>query len=205
MAADAQRGEAVLARAQLAPPSGAAARSTRSTGRRRIESSPSSVNAAPLLRGQPARQQPQQRAGVADVDRRVRLAAPRAARCRARRCSSSCDLHERSQRAHGVERRVGVGGVQIALDPHRLGGHRAEQRGAMRDRLVGRRPQLAGQSAERARSACSWAPPHARTTGKPRRDDQLAGAPRRLLAGDPQRDRRPGCCRARATGRDRRC
>ena len=52
-------------------------------------------------------------------------------------------LHQRAERAHRLQRGVGVGGVQVVLDAHRLGGHRAEQRGAMGDRLVGRRGQLA--------------------------------------------------------------
>ena len=50
----------------------------RSTGRRRIDSSPSSVHAPPGLAGEPAGQQPHQRAGVADVDRRRPARAPRA-------------------------------------------------------------------------------------------------------------------------------
>ena len=57
--------------------------------------------------------------------------------------------------------------MQVALDAHRLGGHRAEQRGAVRDRLVGRRAQLAGEPARGLeahvhRLALTLAPPGSR-------------------------------------------
>ena len=101
---------------------------------------------APVLRGEPAGQQAHQRAGVADVDRLLGLA-------RLAQAGAAYDeilavhLDEGAEGAHGVERGVGVGGVQVALDAHGLGGHGAEQGGAMGDRLVGRRAQLAGESA----------------------------------------------------------
>ena len=67
---DLQRRQPLLAAARGRRPSRAAGPRSRSTGRRRIESSPSSVQLAAVLPGEPARQQPQQGAGVADVDRR---------------------------------------------------------------------------------------------------------------------------------------
>ena len=71
----------------------------RSTGRRRIDASPSSVHERPCCAGEPARQQAHQRAGVADVDRRRR--ARRASRRPAPRMTSSSAalLDERAERA----------------------------------------------------------------------------------------------------------
>jgi hypothetical protein len=100
---------------------------------------------APLLRGQPAGQQPHQRAGVADVDRSAwlaRLAQPGAAHDDR---AVLVLLDERTDRAQRVERRQRVRRPQVVRDPHRLERHPAEQRGAVRDRLVGRRAQLAAQ------------------------------------------------------------
>ena len=99
-------------------------------------------------------------------------------------------LDQRAERTHRLERGVGVGGVQIALDPHRLGGHRPEQGGAMGDRLVGRCGQLAGEAVGTARSACSWGPAHASATGKPRpaispRARRACSSPRIHSAIDP--------------------
>ena len=48
-----------------------------------------------------------------------------------------------------MQRRVRVGGVEVVADAHGLGRHRAEDRGAVRDRLVGRRAQLALRRARR--------------------------------------------------------
>ena len=73
----------------------------RSTGRRRIDASPSSVHCRPP--GCPASQPGQQaheRAGVAHVDRRVGLARPRAGRCRG--CTSSSGrVLDHARRARG--------------------------------------------------------------------------------------------------------
>ncbi len=99
---------------------------------------------ASLLGCQPARQQTQQRAGVTDVDRlrrHARLAQARAAH----RDHPVALLHQSTERLHRRKRRVGVGGVQVVLDPRRLGGHRTQQGSAMRDRLVGRSSQLTVQ------------------------------------------------------------
>ena len=101
---------------------------TRSTGRRRIDASPSKRPLAAGLAGQPAGREPHQRAGVADVD--VRLARGAQARAADRqRAGVGALLDQRAARAHGVQRRVGVGGLEVAGDADRLVAHRAEQRG----------------------------------------------------------------------------
>ena len=76
-AADRERREAARRGPRSRAPICRSGAAMRSTGRRRIESSPSSVHAPPRLPGEPARQQPHQRAGVADVDRPRRRRAPR--------------------------------------------------------------------------------------------------------------------------------
>ena len=140
---DGERRQPAVARAISAPiwRSGSA---IRSTGRRRIDSSPSSSNDAAGLSGEPAGQQPHQRAGVADVDRSVRVG--RAAQ------AGSADhdlvgamLDERAESLDGRQRRERVGGLEIAAHAHRHVGHRGEQRDAVRDRLVRGGRQRAAQ------------------------------------------------------------
>ena len=103
---------------------------------------------AALLPGEPAGQQPQQRPGVADVDRQRRLA-------RLAHAAAADDelvralLDQRAERAHRVERRVRVGGVEVVADADRLVAHRGDDRRAVRQRLVGRRRQLAAQAGGR--------------------------------------------------------
>ena len=78
---------------------------------------------ASLLRGQPARQQAHQSAGVADVDRTVwfaRLAQARAADHDLAAVLAATHLHERPKSAHGLKRGGCIRGMQIALDPHGL-------------------------------------------------------------------------------------
>ena len=119
----------------------------------------------PLLEGQPAGQQAHQRPGVADVDRlarRLGVAHPAAADDDL----AVVALHQRTDRADGVERRPRVGGVEVVDDPHRLGGHRADDRRAVGDRLVcGRRHTPAETDAV---PAAPEAHVHGRATGKPR-------------------------------------
>ena len=50
--------------------------------------------------------------------------------------ASSPALDERAERLDGGERRVRVGGVEVAGDAHGVGGHRGQQRRAVRERLV---------------------------------------------------------------------
>ena len=176
----------------------------RSTGRRRIESSPSSVNERPSCA---ASQPGSRRSSVPALPTSIGPSGSRASRRPVPRIDRLhvADLHERAERAHRLERRVGVGRVQIVLDPHRLGGHRPEQRGAVGDRLVRRRAQLAGESAGRARSACSSRAPHAaRHRGSRGRRSARARpepAPRRVSTAR----RRPGGCPRRARAPCRRC
>ena len=117
--------------------------------------------AAALLAREPARQQPHQRAGVADVDRRARRR--RAQACAAHHELGVAALDERAQRLDGGERRVRVGGVEVARDRHRLVAHRREQRRAVRERLVGRRDQRSAQ-----RAVGGEADVHGRDTVSPR-------------------------------------
>ena len=101
--------------------------------------------AAALLARQPAGEQAHERARVADVDRRdrlARLAQPGAADDDLVRAA----VDEGAERLDGGQRGVRVLGVEVAGDADRLGRHRAEQRGAMRDRLVRRRRDGAAQA-----------------------------------------------------------
>ena len=175
----------------------------RSTGRRRIDSSPSSVNERPCCA---ASQPGSSRSSVPALPTSIgwpglaRLAQAGAAD----HDVAAVLLDERAERAHRVERRGRVGGVQVVRDPHRLRGHRAEQRGAMGDRLVGRRRDGPGEA------PCGLeANVHARrimlarrgSRGRPRAPAPARPAPRRRPTARP----RPGCCRARATAPGRRC
>ena len=54
-------------------------------------------------------------------------------------------LDRHADRAQRVQRGVGVGGVEVVAQRHRLLGHRAKQRRPVRDRLVGGRLELAAQ------------------------------------------------------------
>ena len=126
---------------------------------------------------------------VPRIDDLARRAARRARRARARPRASS-----------------GVGRVQVALDPHRLGGHRAEQRRAVGDRLVGRRRAALPVSPPRGleahvhAAALMPAPP-----GKPSSRDQLLARARRARRRRSTARRRPGGCRPRARAPCRRC
>ena len=82
---------------------------------------------------------------------------------------SSVDLD--AERAHGVDRRLGVGGAPEAADPALALGDRAEQHRAVRDRLVARDGDGADErgparSSAASRSAC---PSRRRTSASRRR------------------------------------
>jgi hypothetical protein len=126
---------------------------------------------AALLGRQPSREQPHQGPGVADVDRPLGLV-------RLTQAGPPHDdllaphLDQRPKRLHRRERGSRVRRVEVVLDAHRLGGHRAKQRRAMGDRLVGRGTQLARESACRLEThvltlVCPVRP-QARATGNPR-------------------------------------
>ena len=155
----------------------------RSTGRRRIDASPSTRHARPVLRGEPAGQQPHERAGVADVDRVGDLA-------RLAQADAADDdlvvalLDERAERAHRVERRVRVGGVEVVVDAHRRrrSSRRAARRGARSTCRAARRPS------PRRRSAGLEADVHARATGMPSPPISSSARVGVLVAADPERD-----------------
>ena len=131
----------------------------RSTGRRRIDSSPSKVHSPDRLPRQPPGHDPQERPGVADVDlRRSRAAQP-----------DPLDLDEEPAVVVGLAlpdlgsdgRRPpaasrGCRRIQVAGDPGRALRHRADQRGAVGDRLVRRGMELPAQGPCAART--SFAP-----------------------------------------------
>ena len=103
------------------------------------------------------------------------------------------------ERAERLRRRASVEfvsvGVEVVADPHRLGGHRAEQRGAVRDRLVRR----AASASPRSRRAGSKRDVH----GRRHRREPEAGdaAPSARSAAGRRRPRgRPRRSRRRATG-----
>ena len=135
------------------------------------------------LAREPAGQQPQQRARVADVDRAGRLRGrpqPRAADQQV----VGARLDDRAERLHRAQRRARVLGVEVAGDLHRIGGHGGEQRGAVRDRLVGRRGERAAQAGRGGGEER-----HGRATVKPRPAIRPSASRASLVAGDPQRDR----------------
>ena len=120
----------------------------RSTGRRRIESSPSSVQAPVSC---PASQPGSRRSRVpalptSIVGRGGRRAGRRRARAVAGSIASAPTPSTSAPSAlHRVQGRARVGGVQVALDRRLPLPHRRDQRRPVGDRLVGRRPQGAAQ------------------------------------------------------------
>jgi hypothetical protein len=118
--------------------------------------------AAPLLPGQPPGQQPQQRAGVADVDHDAGGRRPQA-RAAHDQLPAAAVVDQRAERLHGRERGARVGRVEVVGDVHRLRAHRAHQRRAVRERLVGRRHERAAQ-----RRAGPEGLVHPRATGRSR-------------------------------------
>ena len=155
---------------------------------------------APLLGRQPAGQQAQQRARVADVDRPVGLARLAQAGA-ADHDLALAHLHERAERAHGLERGGGVGGVQVVLDPHRLA--RPSPRAAPRG---GRSTCPPGRSAVPCRPLEGSKRMFTRARHrKAEVGDQLLRAGRRAARRRPTARRRPGGCPRRATAPCRRC
>jgi hypothetical protein len=102
-----------------------------------------------LLARQPAGEQAHQRAGVADVDRAVGPPRRPQAGAADRQRTVAVALDQRAERLHGVQRRVGVGRVEVAGDRDRGVPHRAQQGGAMGDRLVAGHAQRAAQRPRR--------------------------------------------------------
>jgi hypothetical protein len=100
---------------------------------------------SPVLPGEPTRQQTQQGAGVADVDRRRgRAAQADAADAQVRALSQpGPQVGRRLQRRHRVR------GAEVARDPRLPLAHRRDQRRAVGDRLVGGRAQGAAQGSGR--------------------------------------------------------
>ena len=92
----------------------------------------------------------------------------------------SCSSTPAPERPQRVERRLGVVGVQVVAHRDRLVAHRPEQRGAVRDRLVGRRADRAAQRPRRARSGRSLmcrAPPGSRGPRSAPRRASAASSP----------------------------
>ena len=107
----------------------------RPIGRGDSDSSPTSSKRLPSWPARMPGDEPNERAGVAAVDRPLRLAQP--AQAHARDAHGVPALpHLDAERADGGDRRLGVGGAAEALDHGLAVGDRAEQHRAMRDRLV---------------------------------------------------------------------
>ena len=122
--------------------------------------------ASALLPCEPPGQQPHQRAGVADVDRR----------CRGRRGAQAgaadhhrvrAALDEGAERLHGRQCRVRVRRVEVAGDAHRLVGHRRQQRRAVRERLVRRRGERPPQRPVRSEAHVHGCTERSTATGPP--------------------------------------
>ena len=123
---------------------------TRSTGRR-ADRLVAVEREGAVLPGEDAHQQPQQRARVADVDRalgRPQAAQPHAVHAQPRRAVVQ-QLDARAELLDRRDRRQRVGARAEAVDLDRTVGQRAEQHGAMGDRLVAGRRDLADERARR--------------------------------------------------------
>ena len=99
--------------ASMAAPMAASGAAMRSTGRRRIEASPSSVKRFPSWPGQPAREEPHEGPRVADVDGPVGLVGAAQARA-AQDDVVAALLGDRPDRADRGEGGAGVGRVEEA-------------------------------------------------------------------------------------------
>ena len=157
---DRGRGEAPLARVERRAPIGRSGTAMRSTGRRRIDSSPSSVHDPP---GCPASQPGSRRSSVPELptSRRPPVTLERA-RAGRRRGSTSApsllvDARRRAPRIASSVESVSCG-VQVVAYVTGSSHIAAEQRRAVRDRLVGRRAapcrEAAGRGSKRALVMC---------------------------------------------------
>ena len=170
-------------------PSRRSGSATRSTGRRRMLSSPSSVQRPPPC---PASQPGSSRSSVPALPTSIALArscAPAQARRRGSRARPVARtlLDLGAELRDGRERRGRVGGAQVVADPRLAVAHRGQQRRAVRDRLVGRRSELAGDAAWPARTA-SGSTRAARRRSRPRRPGNRA---RRSARPHARRSRSP--------------
>ena len=156
---------------------------------------------APVLGGEPAR------AAGASACRRCRRRSRPPARSASRSpvprttTPSSQDLDERAQRAPrpaSVERRCRRRAGSSGCGPARRTSRRAARRGGRSTCRPARELDPESPSAGSKRMLTAPSPltrhAHARATGKPR--PAISSCARRglLVAADPQRDRRPGCC-----------
>ena len=121
----------------------------------------------------------------------VRAAQARADQLQVRARAARLGPREpRAELGDGLERGGRVRRAQVAADLHAPVRHRADDRGAVRDRLVRRRRELARQRGRPGRSASRSArrcrPGRRRS---PRPATQLHRALGAALAGDPERDR----------------
>ena len=139
------RGGRPSVEARVAPMSRSGA-ATRSTGRRRSDSSPVRT----LRNGRPARApasirivEPEfSQSSTACGARQASTPGPSIATCAPSRA------HRRAERAQARERRRAVGSLRVVVDGRRAAGHRAEDRRAVRDRLV------AGEAKAAAEAPC---------------------------------------------------
>ncbi len=153
---DLERRQASLARPRSRRPSARSGSAIRSTGRRRIDSSPSRIQRPP---GCPASQ---------PGSRRIRVPALPTSTLAGRRAPAQADTLDpqleraRASRrlgdagAEGLDRaegRAGVGGVEVVRDPRLAVGHRRDQRGPVGDRLVRRRASSCPRSGPRGLEA----------------------------------------------------
>jgi hypothetical protein len=98
------------------------------------------------LAGEPPRGQPQQRARVADVDRRRPGATQSGAIDHE---LGALGLDPRPERRDSIERGAGVGRLEVVGDPRPALPHRGDDRGPVGDRLVRGRDDRAAQRARR--------------------------------------------------------
>ena len=182
---------------------------TRSTGLRAMLSSPCKRPAPARLAGQPAGQQADQRAGVADVDRgraRVGAAQARAGQLQVETGATRLGVHEPGpERGHGLERGGRVRRAQVPSHPDTAVRHRSHDRGAMRDRLVRRRHELAGQSINGIEA--QLVPPRAvhRGGGIPEARDRAPRPARRSPPRQPKVRLLRSACPVQGKGPCRRC
>ena len=147
-------------------PSRRSGTATRSTGRRRIESSPSSVHSPPSC---PASQPGSSRSRVPALPTSIAAGGPAQADApRSADCGPGIALDPRPERRDRGQGRARVGGVEVALDPRLPLPHRRDQRRAVGDRLVRGRAQGAAQGPDGTKRVIVARPYRKATPGRAR-------------------------------------
>ena len=114
-------------------------------------------------------------------------------------------LDRATEQLDRAQRGVRVVGVEIVADRHRRVAHRRDQRSAMRDRLVGRRPDAALERPGWSEMRRHRRRDYARATGKPSCSISASARLGGLVAGQPEADRTAAAVGRRVRAPGRRC